>query len=109
MSELKKSKLIERLSHFLLRGPEDREQLFELLKSSYEKNLMDADSLSMIEGVLQVSEMQVRDILKNSCRKTGGYVYNADGWSSELGYGVIDMFAAVGLVWGRKRQKRLKG
>ena len=63
MSESKKSKLIERLSHFLLRGPEDREQLFELLKSSYEKNLMDADSLSMIEGVLQVSEMQVRDIM----------------------------------------------
>jgi len=63
MSELKKSKLIERLSHFLLRGPEDREQLFELLKSSYEKNLMDADSLSMIEGVLQVSEMQVRYIM----------------------------------------------
>jgi len=63
MSELKKSKLIERLNHFLLRGPEDREQLFELLKSSYEKNLMDADSLSMIEGVLQVSEMQVRDIM----------------------------------------------
>jgi magnesium and cobalt transporter len=63
MSELKKSKLIERLSHFLLRGPEDREQLFELLKSSYEKNLMDADSLSMIEGVLQVSEMQVRNIM----------------------------------------------
>ena len=56
MSELKKSKLIERLSHFLLRGPEDRAQLFELLKSSYEKNLMDADSLSMIEGVLQVSD-----------------------------------------------------
>lgn len=63
MSELKKSNLIERLSHFLLRGPEDREQLFELLKSSYEKNLMDADSLSMIEGVLQVSQMQVRDIM----------------------------------------------
>lgn len=63
MSESKKSKLIERLSHFLLRGPEDREQLFELLKSSYDKNLMDADSLSMIEGVLQVSEMQVRDIM----------------------------------------------
>jgi magnesium and cobalt transporter len=63
MRESKKSKLIERLSHFLLRGPENREQLFELLKSSYEKNLMDADSLSMIEGVLQVSEMQVRDIM----------------------------------------------
>ena len=63
MSESKKSKLIEQLSHFLLREPEDREQLFELLKSSYEKNLMDADSLSMIEGVLQVSDIQVRDIM----------------------------------------------
>ncbi len=63
MSESKKSKLIERLSHFLLREPEDREQLFELLKSSYEKNLMDADSLSMIEGVLQVSDIHVRDIM----------------------------------------------
>jgi magnesium and cobalt transporter len=63
MSESRKSKLIERLSHFLLRGPEDRTQLFELLKSSYEKNLLDADSLSMIEGVLQVSEIQVRDIM----------------------------------------------
>lgn len=43
----------------------------------------------------ELTEMQVRDILKNSCRKTGGYVYNVDGWSNELGYGVIDMFAAV--------------
>lgn len=42
-----------------------------------------------------LTEMQVRDILKNSSRKTGGYAYNADGWSNELGYGVIDMFAAV--------------
>ncbi len=58
-----KPSLLERLSHFLLREPEDREQLVELLHSAYENNLMDADSLSMIEGVLQVSEMQVRDIM----------------------------------------------
>jgi magnesium and cobalt transporter len=55
--------LLERLSHFLLREPEDREQLVELLHGAYENNLMDADSLAMIEGVLQVSEMQVRDIM----------------------------------------------
>ena len=54
---------LERLSHFLLREPEDREQLIELLHASFEKNLLDADALSMIEGVLQVSEMQVRDIM----------------------------------------------
>jgi magnesium and cobalt transporter len=54
---------LERLSHLLLREPEDREQLIELLHSAYEKNLLDADALAMIEGVMQVSEMQVRDIM----------------------------------------------
>jgi magnesium and cobalt transporter len=58
-----KPSLLERLSHFLLREPEDREQLVELLHSAYENHLMDSDSLAMIEGVLQVSEMQVRDIM----------------------------------------------
>lgn len=62
-AESEKPSLLERLSHFLLREPEDREQLVELLHSAYENNLMDADSLAMIEGVLQVSEMQVRDIM----------------------------------------------
>ena len=52
-----KPSLLERLSHFLLREPEDREQLVALLHSAYENRLMDSDSLSMIEGVLQVSEM----------------------------------------------------
>jgi magnesium and cobalt transporter len=46
-----------------LREPEDREQLVELLHAAYQKNLLDADALSMIEGVLQVSEIQVRDIM----------------------------------------------
>ncbi|WP_137718841.1 HlyC/CorC family transporter [Methylobacillus flagellatus] len=54
---------LERLSHLLLREPEDREQLVELLHSAYEKQLLDADALAMIEGVMQVSEMQVRDIM----------------------------------------------
>jgi len=58
-----KTGLLERLSHFLLREPEDREQLLELLHGAYENHLMDSDSLAMIEGVLQVSEMQVRDIM----------------------------------------------
>ncbi|PCI58466.1 MAG: magnesium/cobalt efflux protein [Methylophilaceae bacterium] len=58
-----KPSLLERLSHLLLREPEDREQLIELLHGAYENQLMDSDSLAMIEGVLQVSEMQVRDIM----------------------------------------------
>jgi magnesium and cobalt transporter len=55
--------LLERLGALLMREPEDREQLIELLQRSYERNLLDADALGMIEGVLQVSEMQARDIM----------------------------------------------
>ena len=58
-----KPTLLERLGAILMREPEDREQLLELLHSSYERKLMDADALAMIEGVLQVSEMQARDIM----------------------------------------------
>ncbi len=58
-----KPSLLERIGAILMREPEDREQLIELLRSSYERNLMDADALTMIEGVLQVSELQARDIM----------------------------------------------
>jgi magnesium and cobalt transporter len=58
-----KLSLLERLGAWLAREPEDREELIELLRSSYERNLLDADALAMIEGVLQVSEMQARDIM----------------------------------------------
>jgi magnesium and cobalt transporter len=63
MNEDAKPTLLERLSALLMREPEDREQLLALLHSAYERNLLDADALSMIEGVLQVSEMQVRHIM----------------------------------------------
>jgi len=63
MEETDKPTWLERLSSLLLREPEDREQLIGLLHSAFERNLMDGDALSMIEGVLQVSEMQVRDIM----------------------------------------------
>src|SRR5712672_3772088 len=63
MDESNKPSLLERLSALLMREPEDREQLLKLLHSAFERNLLDADALSMIEGALQVSEMQVRDIM----------------------------------------------
>jgi len=62
-SSTSKPSLLERLSIFLLRKPEDRTQLIELLHSAYERDLLDADALSMMEGVLQVSERQVREIM----------------------------------------------
>ena len=58
-----KSGWLERLGTLLIRKPEDREQLITLLHSAFERNLLDSDALSMIEGVMQVSEMQARDIM----------------------------------------------
>ncbi|MDR3323085.1 MAG: CBS domain-containing protein [Zoogloeaceae bacterium] len=55
--------LIERLSALISREPEDREQLLRLLYSAYERNLMDADALAIIEGALAASETRVGDIL----------------------------------------------
>jgi magnesium and cobalt transporter len=46
-----------------MREPEDREQLLDLLRNAFERSLLDADALSIIEGALAVSEMQVRDIM----------------------------------------------
>ena len=55
--------MIERLSALLMREPEDREELLVLLHRAFERNLLDADALSMMEGALAVSETTVRDIM----------------------------------------------
>lgn len=54
---------VERLSQFLLGEPQDREDLIRVLRDAQKRHLIDPDALSMIEGVLQVNELQVRDIM----------------------------------------------
>jgi len=54
---------MERIGALFAAEPEDREQLLELLRKAQEKQLIDADAMSMIEGVLQVSQLAVRDIM----------------------------------------------
>jgi len=46
-----------------MREPEDREQLITLLHSAHERDLLDAEALAMIEGVLQTSELSASDIM----------------------------------------------
>jgi magnesium and cobalt transporter len=52
-----------RLTKWLTRAPADNEQLQAALHDAQMNNLFDADALAMIEGVLQVDDMQVRDIM----------------------------------------------
>jgi magnesium and cobalt transporter len=54
---------LERIGQMLGGEPQDKEQLLEVLKEAKERELLDTDALSMIEGVLQVSDLRVRDIM----------------------------------------------
>ncbi|CAB3750919.1 HlyC/CorC family transporter [Paraburkholderia solisilvae] len=58
-----KRSLLERLTDFISPEPDSRGELLEILQDAHERNLIDADSLSMIEGVFQVSELSARDIM----------------------------------------------
>jgi magnesium and cobalt transporter len=59
--------LLERLAEFLTPQPtsttERRQELIETLRAAQTEGFIDADALSMIEGVFQVGELCVRDIL----------------------------------------------
>ena len=55
--------LFERLTALISPEPENRSELLEVLHDAHERNLLDADALSMIEGVFQVSDLCARDIM----------------------------------------------
>ncbi|MDX1454541.1 MAG: HlyC/CorC family transporter [Gammaproteobacteria bacterium] len=43
--------------------PRDRDDLIEVLQDAQQREMFDADALAMLEGVLQVTDMQVRDVM----------------------------------------------
>jgi magnesium and cobalt transporter len=54
---------LKRLTQGLAAEPQDRQELLSVLRDAGERGLVDGDALSMIEGVLEVSDLQVRDIM----------------------------------------------
>jgi magnesium and cobalt transporter len=55
--------LLERIRGVFVSEPQNQKQLLGLLKTLQSRQLIGAEELFMIEGVLQVSDMQVRDIM----------------------------------------------
>lgn len=53
----------ERLSKLLLPEPKTQQELIELLHSAGQRQVLDVESMHMIDGVLKVARMQVRDIM----------------------------------------------
>jgi hemolysin (HlyC) family protein len=56
-------KWLKRLTQSFAAEPQDRQQLLEVLREARTRGLLDADALPMLEGVLEVSDLQVRDIM----------------------------------------------
>jgi magnesium and cobalt transporter len=57
------SRWLERLFPGMVGEPRDRKALIALLKQAKDRALFDTEALAMLEGVLQVSDLQVRDIM----------------------------------------------
>jgi magnesium and cobalt transporter len=54
---------LDKLSTLFSDDPNDRQDLKEILREAAERNVVDSETLSILEGALQVSDMQVRDIM----------------------------------------------
>ena len=54
---------LDRVYNIFTGEPQNQKQLLDLLKNLHTHQLFGADELNMIEGVLQVADLQVRDIM----------------------------------------------
>jgi magnesium and cobalt transporter len=54
---------LQRLRQQMSGEPQDREALVEGLREAADRGLLDADALEMLEGVLEVSDRHVRDVM----------------------------------------------
>lgn len=54
---------LEKLVQPFAQQPRNRQELLEVLRSAHHNEVLDVEALSIIEGALQVADMQVRDIM----------------------------------------------
>ncbi len=54
---------MDRIGKVFTSEPRDRQELKELINEACQKGILDAEAVAMIEGALEVSEMQVRDAM----------------------------------------------
>jgi magnesium and cobalt transporter len=73
---------LEQLRQRVRREPQNKPELLELLGEARRRSVLDADALSMMEGVLQVSDLRVRDIMIPRAEMT--YIRRDDPFDSIL-------------------------
>ena len=54
---------LERITQAFAHEPKSRQELLEVLREAHENKLLDTEALSIVEGAIQVADLQVRDIM----------------------------------------------
>jgi magnesium and cobalt transporter len=54
---------LEKLAQAFAQEPKTRKELFELLREANRNKLLDNDALAIVEGAIQIADLQVRDIM----------------------------------------------
>ncbi|ADN77047.1 CBS domain containing protein [Ferrimonas balearica DSM 9799] len=54
---------LDRLSHFFGGEPQNRQELVDVIQDAEDRALIDQDTKEMIKGVLEVSDLKVRDLM----------------------------------------------
>ncbi|MNO82146.1 Magnesium and cobalt efflux protein CorC [compost metagenome] len=54
---------LEKITQAFAHEPRNRQELLELLREAHENKLLDSEALSIVEGAIQVADLQVRDIM----------------------------------------------
>ena len=58
-----RKKWLDRLSHLFQGEPKDRHELVGVIQDAEERDVIDEETKEMIEGVLEIAELRVRDIM----------------------------------------------
>ncbi|HEY8331971.1 MAG TPA: transporter associated domain-containing protein [Pseudomonas sp.] len=54
---------LERITQAFSHEPKSRQELLEVLREAHENKLLDTEALAIVEGAIQVADLQVRDIM----------------------------------------------
>jgi len=54
---------LEKITQAFAHEPKNRQELLELLREAHSNKLLDSEALAIVEGAIQVADLQVRDIM----------------------------------------------
>lgn len=98
----KTGRWLQRLTESLSGEPRDRDELLQMLADAKERGIVDDDDFSMLQGVLEVGEQQVRDIMVTRSQMV---VINRDDALEDILAAVIESGHSRFPVVGDDREK----